>query len=251
MKKIYPLLLLTPLLFLNGCAKVEFFSAKSTTALTPANQVEESDVVEVTASRLNLRECGSTKCATINQLVKGDQLLILQRSIHEWVEVEQVNGSLRGWVSTKYVKKNERTGQEPIVTPQESEELLSDELLADDSQSQPTAPVKQKRNEPTTLSSKKVSTPRNEKIIKQPLIVEKERIQPNKVEKSTPAPRKESAPVQLAVTSTPTTKGDDVHGVGPAVTRQQEDVAAAKNQNIPAKTQVIENADPGISDEFM
>jgi len=81
------------------------------------------ETVHVTGSKLNVRSQPTTAAATVARVKKGDKLAVLGRD-GDWVQVKLGDGT-SGWVSAKYVAKDE-----PVCIDRPSADLLSDVPLS-------------------------------------------------------------------------------------------------------------------------
>lgn len=101
---LFYVLLLNCLLFLSSCSHIDplvnSLNAKFKSTDTPS--VDAQKHIVITVSRLNMRECPSTKCKIQTVLTKGSTYPVVDTS-RKWVKV-QYTYDLAGWISSKYTK---------------------------------------------------------------------------------------------------------------------------------------------------
>lgn len=84
---------------------------------------------KITASSLNIRAEASAKSEKVGKLQKGDSVLVLNKKENNWVEIE--TGSIKGFVSSKYLEKM-GTNKESSQIPNSLEKFLPKNLETKD-----------------------------------------------------------------------------------------------------------------------
>ncbi len=237
-------LISTIALITSGCVQIGSFNRKVNHSPAQPEAVEITDVVEVTASRLNLRDCPSTRCSIEAQLPRRTQLYILEKKGKNWLKVEQIDDRLIGWVSARYVQllKEQLTPSDHKGENQESGELLSDdELMTDEVQEQQS--VVQSTEPPISTETDQVS-PKKNTTGDTPAGT-----QGTEDEFSTDPIGTESAAAKQ-----PDTSGEESTVSASNLLKPPEQAPTNSQVTKPpvdTEPQAAEEVDPGISDEFM